>query len=123
MQQWCARSVPAMEDALYEIEPMRHFAGAGVERGRDSGRVDVPSLSKAARPGGEDPRAVNAHFGQQGLLLRQGTIVDATTIQAPSWTNNRDKQRDSEMHQTKKRQQRLKAHTGMDVGSGWISKR
>jgi transposase, IS5 family len=45
---------------------------------------------------------VNAHLGQQGLLLRQGTIVDATIIQAPSSTKNRDKQRDPDMRQTKK---------------------
>src|SRR3546814_14842352 len=67
--------------------------------------------------------AVNAHLSGKGLLLRQGTIVDATIIQAPSSTKNKDKQRDPEMHQTKKGQQwyfGMKAHIGVDVESGLV---
>ena len=46
--------------------------------------------------------AINAHLAEQGLLMRAGTIVDATIIAAPSSTKNQDGQRDAEMHQTKK---------------------
>ena len=45
---------------------------------------------------------INAHLESQGLRLREGTIVDATTIEAPSSTKNRAGERDPEMHQTKK---------------------
>lgn len=61
--------------------------------------------------------AVNAHMDQQGLLLREGTIVGATIIQAPSSTKNRDERRDPEMRQTKKGRQwyfGMKAHIGAD---------
>ena len=45
---------------------------------------------------------INAHLGEQGLLMRAGTIVDATIIAAPSSTKNEGNTRDPEMHQTKK---------------------
>jgi phosphopantetheinyl transferase (holo-ACP synthase) len=67
--------------------------------------------------------AVNAHLTEKGLLLREGTIVDATIIQAPSSTKNRDKQRDPDMHQTRKGQQwyfGMKAHIGVDRESGLV---
>jgi transposase, IS5 family len=66
--------------------------------------------------------AVNAHLTEKGLLLREGTIVDAI-IQAPSSTKNRDKQRDPDMHQTRKGQQwyfGMKAHIGVDRESGLV---
>lgn len=64
---------------------------------------------------------VNTLLTQRGLLLRQGTIVDATLINAPSSTKNQDKARDPEMHQTKKGNQwffGMKAHIGVDAESG-----
>jgi IS5 family transposase len=69
--------------------------------------------------------AVNAYLTDKGLLLRQGTIVDATIIHAPSSTKNATKSRDPEMHQTRKGQQwdfGIKEHTGVDVESGRVSK-
>jgi len=45
---------------------------------------------------------INAHLAERGLLMRAGTIVDATIISAPSSTKNAQRQRDPEMHQTKK---------------------
>jgi IS5 family transposase len=65
--------------------------------------------------------AVNAYLTDKGLLLRQGTIVDATTIHVPLSTKNASKARDPEMHQTRKGQQcyfGIKAHIGVDVESG-----
>jgi IS5 family transposase len=67
--------------------------------------------------------AVNAYLTDKGLLLRQGTIVDATIIHAPSSTKNAAKARDPEMHQTRKGQQwyfGMKAHIGVDVESGLV---
>ena len=45
---------------------------------------------------------INAHLAERGLLMRAGTIVDATIIAAPSSTKNAEGKRDPEMHQTKK---------------------
>src|SRR3546814_5281473 len=66
---------------------------------------------------------INAHLSAHGLLLRQGTMVDATIIHAPSSTKNRENARDQEMHQTKKGNQwyfGMKAHIGVDTDSGLV---
>src|SRR5215208_6268597 len=60
---------------------------------------------------------------ERGLLMRQGTIVDATIIAAPPSTKNKQKARDPEMHQTKKGNQwhfGMKAHIGVDAASGLV---
>ena len=61
---------------------------------------------------------INATLAQQGLMLKTGTVVDATIIAAPSSTKNKDGKRDPEMHQTKKGNQwhfGIKAHIGVDA--------
>ena len=66
---------------------------------------------------------INANLESQGLKLREGTIVDATIIEAPSSTKNRAGERDPEMHQTKKGNQwhfGTKAHIGVDAGTGIV---
>jgi len=66
---------------------------------------------------------INAHLAAKGLLMREGTIVDATLIAAPPSTKNRDKQRDPQMHQVKKGNEwhfGMKAHIGVDVESGLV---
>ena len=55
---------------------------------------------------------INAHQESQGLRLREGTIVDASIIEAPSSTKNRAGERDPEMHQTKRR---IEWHFGMKL--------
>ena len=66
---------------------------------------------------------INAHLESQGLRLREGTIVDASIIEAPSSTKNRAKERDPEMHQTKKGNEwhfGMKIHIGVDAGTGLV---
>ena len=66
---------------------------------------------------------INATLAQQGLMLKTGTVVDATIIAAPSSTKNKDGERDPEMHQTKKGNQwhfGMKAHIGVDAESGLV---
>ena len=61
-------------------------------------------------------------MARKGLLLKRGSMVDATIIAAPSSTKNADGERDPEMHQTKKGNQwyfGMKAHIGVDADSGW----
>jgi IS5 family transposase len=54
---------------------------------------------------------VKAHLQVAGLLLRQGTIVDATIISAPSSTKNSTGERDPEMHQTRRSMPRVAWYT------------
>ena len=105
MQQWFNLSDPQAEDALYDIEPMRRFAG--IELAEDA----VPDETTILRFRHllEEHRLTEAIFAEvrtllekRGLLLKSGTIVDATIISAPSSTKNEAKQRDPEMHQTRK---------------------
>ncbi|AUI96814.1 hypothetical protein BVV19_03200 [Xanthomonas oryzae pv. oryzae] len=66
---------------------------------------------------------VNAHLVGRGLMMRQGTMVDATILNAPSSTKNKQGERDTEMHQTKKGNQYyfgMKAHIGTDRDSGLV---
>lgn len=68
-------------------------------------------------------KQVNAHLVRKGLLLKRGSIVDATIIAAPSSTKNAEGQRDPEMHQTRKGEQwhfGMKAHIGVDADSGLV---
>lgn len=67
--------------------------------------------------------AINAHLAERGLILREGTIVDATFIAAPPSTKNKAKARDPEMHPAKKGNNwhfGMKAHIGVDAKSGLI---
>lgn len=66
---------------------------------------------------------INCYLGDRGLSQRQGTIVDATLIHAPSSTKNQHSKRDPEMHQAKKGNQwyfGMKAHNGADAESGLV---
>ncbi len=66
---------------------------------------------------------INGYLNDRGLSLRQGSLVDATLIHAPSSTKNKDGKRDPVMHQTKKGNPYsfgAKAHSGVDDGSGLV---
>ena len=118
MQQWFNLSDPQAEDALYDIEPMRRFAG--VELAEDT----VPDETTILRfrhllEKHELTEAifaeVNTLLEERRLMLKTGTIVDATIISAPSSTKNVGKERDPEMHQTRKGKQwyfGMKLHVG-----------
>ena len=125
MQHWYNMSDPAMEDALYEIQSMRRFAGLTL-----SGPIpDETTILKFRRRlekykiGKQLFKKVARYLEKKGLLFKEGTIVGATIINAPSSTKNKDKSRDPEMHQTKKRNQwyfGMKVHIGVDAESGSI---
>jgi IS5 family transposase len=66
---------------------------------------------------------VKAYLKDRGMEMRQGTIIDATLIAAPSSTKNNARERDPEMHQTKKGNQwyfGMKVHIGVDKETGLI---
>ena len=96
-------SDPALEDALYEVESMRRFAGVKLERVPDETTIlNFRHLLESHGLGKELFAAINAHLASKGLMLRAGTILDATIIAAPSSTKNQAAARDPEMHQTRK---------------------
>jgi IS5 family transposase len=120
MQQWFNLSDPAMEDALYDSESMRRFAGIELS---DDAIPDETTILRF-RHLLEKHYLTQAIFAQirtlleqKRLLLKSGTIVDATIIEAPPSTKNAEQARDPEMHQTKKGQNwhfGMKAHVGTD---------
>ena len=105
LQQWYTLADEALEDALYDSQAMREFVG--IELSREN-VPDATTLLKFRRLLEQHDLTsailseVNAHLTERGLLMRQGTVVDATIIAAPSSTKNQEGKRDPEMHQTQK---------------------
>ena len=123
LQQWYGLADEALEDALYDSQALRSFARIDLSA---EGVPDATTLLKFRRLLETHDlckglfTAINADLTAQGLLLRKGTLVDATLIAAPSSTKNEEKKRDPEMHQTKKGNQwyfGMKAHIGADRDS------
>ena len=116
---------PGMEDLLYESEPVRRFAGLKLSGALpdETTILNFRHLLERHNLGKGLLEEINAHLESQGLKLREGTIVDATIIEAPSSTKNRNKERDPQMHQTKKGNQwhfGMKAHIGVDADTGIV---
>jgi IS5 family transposase len=125
MQNWFGLSDPGMEEALYEITPMRLFAGLSLSKAipDETTILNVRHLLEDNDLAPEILGRVNAYLTRKGLLLKRGSIVDATIIGAPSSTKNAQGERDPEMHQTRKGNQwhfGMKAHIGVDADSGLV---
>lgn len=105
LQQFFGHSDPAMEEALHDIPLYREFArlDAGITRLPDESTIlRFRHLLEEHQLAQQILATVNAGLIERGLMLKTGTVVDATLIAAPSSTKNQDGQRDPEMHQTKK---------------------
>jgi IS5 family transposase len=120
LQNWFNLSDPAVEESIYDSLSMREFVG--IDLGRE-GAPDETTVCKFRHLleqhelGKRIFEEVGRHLQTQGLKVSTGTIVDATIINAPSSTKNKDNARDPEMHQTKKGNQwyfGMKAHIGVD---------
>ncbi|NBB81472.1 MAG: IS5 family transposase [Verrucomicrobia bacterium] len=125
MQLFYNLSDPAMKDALYEIESMRRFAGLRLsDRLPDETTIlNFRHFLEQHNLGQEIFEEVNAHLQDHGLMLREGSIVDASIIDAPSSTKNQKGERDPEMHQTRKGNQwhfGMKMHIGVDDVLGLV---
>ena len=126
LQQWYGLADEALEDALYDSQALQQFAridwvAGGVPDATTL--LNFRHLLEAHDLCKELFAAINADLAARGLLLRAGTLVDATLIAAPPSTKNQAKQRDPEMHQTKKGNQwhfGMKAHIGADAESGLV---
>lgn len=121
LQQWFALSDPAMEDALYDIESLRRFAG--IELGQDevpdeSTILQFRHLLEKHQLTEKLFKKVTALLEGRGLLVREGTIVDATIINASRSLKNKDKKADPEMSSTRKGTEwhfGMKLHVGTDT--------
>ncbi len=118
-------SDPALEDSLYEIESMRRFAGLRLSESipDETTILNFRHFLEKHGLGKKFLKEINKHLQHQGLLFREGTIVDASIISAPTSTKNQRGERDPEMHSTKKGNQwyfGMKMHIGVDDVTGMI---
>ena len=125
LQPWFGLSDLGAEEALFETRFYRDFVGInGTQRIPD--RVSILRFRHLLEEHELSPKilqVINAKLAAHGLLLKTGTVVDATLIAAPSSTKNKFGERDPEMHQAKKGNQwhfGMKAHIGVDAESGLV---
>lgn len=126
LQCWFTLSDEGVEDAIYDSYAMRKFMGINYleEDAPDSTTLlnfrhllEENELSKLFFD------AINRVMEESGYIMRGGTIVDATIINAPSSTKNAEKARGPEMHKTKKGNEwrlGMKCHIGVDAGTGYV---
>jgi len=123
-QQCFGLSDEGIEDAIYDSQAIRGFIGIDLNRETAPDATTSLKFRRLLEENNLTERiltAFNTVLAAKGLLLKEGTVVDATIIEAPSSTKNKDGTRDSEMHQTKKGNQwhfGMKAHIGVDADSG-----
>jgi IS5 family transposase len=126
LQQWYNLRDPGMEKSFYEIHSMRQFAKLSLSRGSIPDETTILHFRHLL----EKHQLTQAilsdvveYLNERGLMLRTGTIMDATIITAPPSTKNKKKARDPEMHQTKKDNQwyfGMKARIGVDARNGLV---
>ena len=126
LQQWYSLGDEALEDAIYDSQAFRQFLGI------DLGRESVPDATtllgfrRLLETNGLQVQifeTIKALLRARGVMMNQGTLVDASIINAPSSTKNKAKERDPQMHQTRKGNQwyfGMKAHIGVDLHSGLV---
>jgi len=126
MQQWYSLSDPGMEEALIEVPTMRRFAEIVMICDLIPDQATFLAFWQLLEKhdlGEQIFETVKAHLKKRGMAMKQGTIIDATLIAAPSSTKNKAGERDPEMHQTKKGNQwyfGMKVHIGVDKDTGLI---
>lgn len=126
VQIWFNLSDETTEDSIYDIQSIRNFVGIDLI---EENAPDATTLLKF-RHLLEDNNLTKEFFEAikyaltyNGYMMKQGTIVDATIIKAPSSRKNKDKKRDPEMSSTKKGNNYyfgMKSHIGVDKDSGFI---
>lgn len=125
-QQCFGLSDEGIEDAIYDSHAIRGFVGVDLTRGAAPDATTLLKFRRLLEARQLTERifaAINVHLAAKGLLLREGTVVGATIIAAPSSTKNQSEGRDPEMHQARKGKQchfGLKAHIGVDANSRLI---
>lgn len=126
LQQWYALSDPAAEEALYDMESIRRFSL--LELGEDVIPDETTILNFRRLIEKHDLSVtmfndINAYLVDRGIKVSKGSMIDASIVHAPASTKNKEKQRDPEMHSTRKNNQYyfgMKIHIGSDVNSNAI---
>ena len=91
-------SDPAMEDMLYEIESVRRFTGIRLEKVPDETTIlNFRHLLERHGLGKVLFETIKEHLAEEGLVLKEGTIMDASIIASPASRQNRKRERDPEM--------------------------
>jgi len=123
-QQCFGLSDEGIEDAIYDSQAIRGFVGIDLTHESAPDATTLLKFRRLLEKHNLTRRIfdeINGHLASRGLMMREGTIVDATLIAAPPSTKNRDEKRDPEMHQSKKGKNwffGMKAHIGVDAKSG-----
>ena len=126
LQCWFNLSDPGTEDAIYDSYAMRKFTGIDFMTGSVPDETTLCKFRHLLEEHGLNKlffEAINRVMEASGHIMKGGTIVDATIIDAPSSTKNTEKKRDPEMHSAKKGNQwrfGMKCHIGVDAGSGLV---
>ena len=126
LQVWFNLSDEGVEDAIYDSYAFRKFMGINFNEEQVPDATTLLKfrhLLEENHLGEQMFKAINYVLEQAGAMMKGGTIVDATIINAPSSTKNAEKARDPEMHQTKKGNEwrfGMKCHIGVDAGTGYV---
>ena len=126
MQQWFTLSDPAMEESLHDVPLLREFARLNVDADRLPNAITILRFRHLLERHGLAQQmfvAVNELQAAKALVVKSGTAVDSTIINAPSSTKNSSGQHNPDMHQTKKGQQwyfGMKAPVGTDLETGVV---
>lgn len=126
LQQWFSLSDLAMQEALHDVPLYCEFTGldAGATRLPDESTIlRFRHLLEEHQLAERILQTVNGQLEARGLMVKEGSAIDATLLAAPSSTKNSSGKRDPEMHQTKKGNQwhfGMKAHIGVDVDTGLV---
>ncbi len=125
-QQCFGLSDEGVEDAIYDSIAIRNFVGVDLNVEQAPDATTLLRFRRLLEDNELTKRVfatINNLLNMQGLILKEGTVVDATIIAAPSSTKNAEESRDPEMHQTKKGNEwhfGMKAHIGVDAHSGAV---
>ena len=126
LQSWFNLSDEAVEDSIYDSYAFRTFMNLDYMTDQAPDATTLCKFRKILTDNDIAQQlfsAINNLLEKHGHIMRGGTIVDATIIEAPKSTKNRDRARDPEMHSTKKGNQYhfgMKTHIGVDAGTGYI---
>ncbi|MFK4136156.1 IS5 family transposase [Pseudomonas luteola] len=126
VQQCFGFSDEGTEDAIYDSQAIRGFVGIDLSRDSAPGATTLLRFRRLLETHQLTRtlfETINQHLASRGLLLKEGTIVDATLIAAPPSTKNREGKRDPDMHQAKKGNQwhfGMKAHIDVDAATGLV---
>ncbi|NQV09820.1 MAG: IS5 family transposase [Cyanobacteria bacterium] len=126
LQQWFTLSDPLMEEMLIDTPCFRRFAGIDIIDDRipdETTILNFRDLLEEHQIAEQILESVNQSLSEKSVMLKEGTILDATIINAPSSTKNKKGERDPEMHSVAKGNQwffGMRCHIGVDATSGLV---